>query len=119
MPERESGDKYYYSKGFTRLLAKMDEDSRRTIKTLAIVAEKPIMKIVEEALVDFIGNPEQYENDFQSSRNGSLKTFVPKDLHRRVKILAARDFGRRLGDLSGFVIATWAKKKLDEAQYSA
>ena len=116
MAARESGDQYYYSKGFTRILAKMDDRSRRMLKTVAIMEDKPIMKVVSEALEAFTLDPSRYPRDFEGSSNGSLKTFVPKALHKKVKILAAKDFGRRLGDLSGFILSSWAKAKMHEEE---
>jgi hypothetical protein len=74
------------------------------------------MKVVSEALEDFAANPSRYPKDFEGSSNGSLKTFVPKALHKKVKILAAKDFGRRLGDLSGFILSSWAKEKMHEEE---
>ena len=120
MTENESGDRYYYSRGCTRLLAKMDEQALRAIKTVAVERELSIMEVTREALEQFLSNTEVLARDFMPESNGSsLKTFIPKDLHKRVKIVATRDFGKRLGDLTGAVLSRWAKERVSEAQQTS
>jgi len=120
MPESTSGDKYYYTRGFIRLLAKMDETALRAIKTVAIQREQSIMVVVKEALEEFLQDPKAFPQDFGSMTNGSsLKTFIPKNLHKQVKIVATRDFGKRLGDLTGFVLSNWAKARTSETKPTA
>ena len=114
---KQSGDRFYYAKGCIRLLAKMDEQALRAIKTVAVQREQSIMEVTREALEEFLIQPTvTLSVDFMSESNGSsLKTFIPKELHKKVKIVATRDFGRRLGDLTGAVLSRWAKARTGEA----
>jgi hypothetical protein len=116
MTENASGDRYYYERGCIRLLAKMDEQALRAIKTVAVQRDKSIMEVTKEALEEFLRNTEVLARDFMPEANGSsLKTFIPKELHKKVKIVATRDFGKRLGDLTGAVLSRWAKERSSEA----
>jgi hypothetical protein len=116
MNKKYSGDKYYYLKGQVRLLAKLDESTLRAIKVIAIEQNKSIMEVATRAIEEFLGNTKVLNGDFLPDSNGSfLKTFIPKEIHKRLKIVAVRDFGKKLGDLSGAVLSRWAKEKSNEA----
>jgi hypothetical protein len=109
-------DQYYAERGYDRLLAKMDDASLRALKTVAIEKDSSIMEVTKIALERFLTNPGAFPKDFEEQPNGSLlKTFVPKELHKRVHIVATRDFGRYLGDLAGFVLSRWAIEQMGEA----
>jgi len=115
--KKPKGDQFYYSRGFVRLMASMDEQSLRAIKIIAIQRELTIIEVVQEALNDFLKNPDALIPEFLPESNGSsLKTFIPKELQKKVKIVALEKFGRKFGALTGAVLSKWAKEKSLETQ---
>ena len=112
----KTGDQYYYSRGYIRLLAKMDDRSLRVLKGLAIEKDQSIMEVTKDALEQFLAKPDAFPKEFAEMANGSaLMTFIPRELHKKFKIVATRDFGKHLGDLSGFVLSKWAREQSGEA----